>query len=51
MTLGVEKKIFDLGFTEVNKHLINPASDVPELTKGQPMPGYAGHASDNLSQA
>ena len=28
MTQGVEKKIFDLGFTEVVKHLINPASDI-----------------------
>ena len=28
MTSGVEKNFFDLGFKEVNKHLIFPASDV-----------------------
>ena len=34
MTSEIEKKIFDLGFKEVNKHLINPASDVSKLRKG-----------------
>ena len=36
---------FDLGFTEANKHLINPATDVPKLTKRKPTPGYAGQAT------
>ena len=47
MTSGVEKNFFDLGFTEVNKHLMNPISDVPKLKKGLPMPGYAGQANYN----
>ena len=48
MTSGVEKIFFDLGFTEVNKYSINPASDVPKLKKGWSMPGYAGQATHNL---
>ena len=32
MTPGVEKNYFDLGFREVNKHLINPASEVSKLS-------------------
>ena len=48
MTSEVEKNFFDLGLIEVNKHLINPASDVPQLKKGLPMPGYAGRANYNL---
>ena len=47
MTSWVEKIFFDLGFTKVNKHLITPASDVPKLTRGWPMTGYAGHARYN----
>ena len=38
---------FDLGFIENNKYLIIPASEVPKLTKGRPMPGYAGQANYN----
>ena len=38
MTAGVGKIIFDLGFREDNKHLINPASEVPKLIRGWPMP-------------
>ena len=36
---------FDLGFTEVNKDLINPTSDIPKLRKGWSMPGYAEKAT------
>ena len=45
MTSGVENNLFGLGFTEVNKHLINPANDIPKFTKGWP---YAGQATHNL---
>ena len=42
MTSGVEKIIFDLGFTEDNKHLINPASEVPKLIRGGQYPATPG---------
>ena len=48
MTSGVEKYIFGLRFTEDNKRLINPASEIPELTKGW-LNYYAGQATHKFT--
>ena len=48
MTSWVEKYFFDLGFTKVNKHLINAASDVPKLTRGWQLNFLQYHGPNTL---